>query len=89
MNVEKTVWIIAVCMIISLTVANVGQFITIRVIVKNHQAQLVQIQQSINLTHQQNQQILNQQNQRIDRLIGQLKAAKTMEDVEKALETIQ
>ncbi len=78
MNVAKTVWIIVVCLLITLAVSNLGQFITIRVVVQNHQNQLMQIQQAI-----------NQRDQKLNRMIGQLKSAKTMGDVEKALATVQ
>lgn len=77
-KMKKLCWVMAISLIIVLTVANLGQFITIRAVVKNHQAQLVQIQTAI-----------NQRDQNVNRMIGQLKSAKTISEVKEVLETIQ
>jgi len=76
-KMKKLCWVMAVSLIITLTVANLGQFITIRAVVQNHQAQLVQIQTAI-----------NQRDQNVNKMIWELKAAETMEDVKKALKDV-
>lgn len=76
-KIKKLCWIMAVSLIILLTVQNLGQFITIRIIVQNHQAQLIQVQQAI-----------NQRDQQVNRMIGQLKASETIEEVEKVLQGV-
>ncbi len=66
------------CLVVILTVLNLGQFIAIRAIVKNQQVQLQQIQQ----------QIVNRDRQ-VQQFIGQLKATKTIGEVKKILDTIK
>jgi len=66
------------CLVVLLTVINLGFYTTNRIVVRNHQQQLNRIQQ----------QIVNRDRQ-VQQFIGQLKASKTIGEVKEVLEKVQ
>jgi len=66
------------CLVILATVMNLSMFLTNRLLVRNQQQTLINVQQ----------QITNRDRQ-VQQLIGQLKASKTLKEVKEVLGTIQ
>ncbi len=66
------------CLVVMLTVLNLGQFIMIRAIVKNHQVQLQQINQQI-----------TQRDRLVQQFIGRLQLSKTIKEVQEVLREIK
>jgi len=76
---EKSVTVtVLVCLIILLTTINLGLYSVNRILVKNQQARLAQIQE----------QIANRDKQ-VQQFIGQLKATKTIGEIQEILSNIK
>ena len=78
MKEKSVLLVILCCLIVVLTLADLGMFATSRLLVKNHQSQLNQIQEQINA-----------RDGRVQQFIGQLKATKTIQEVQDILSKIQ
>jgi len=76
---DRGIFIIILCsLVIFLTLANLGLYASIRLISKQQQQRITQI----------NQQVVNRDRQ-VQQFIGQLKASKTIGEVKEVLEKVQ